>query len=438
MKNIVVIGAGPAGMMAAYSAAQAGCRVDLIEKNEKTGKKLYITGKGRCNVTNASEIAEFFPKIVTNRKFLYHALYAFTNEDLMKLLAENGLTLKTERGNRVFPASDKSSDVIRTVQRMVERAGVKIHLNTEVLSVEKDEDAGLFTIRTKKLIPRGSAAGQEKSDPGKEKADPAEKTFTAQAVIVATGGRSYPSTGSTGDGYRIARDFGHSVTELSPALAAFVTKEAWVADLQGLSLKNIEVTIRNGKKKLYQEFGEMLFTHFGVSGPVILSGSSICAKALKEGPLSLSINLKPALSVEQLDARIERELAVNPKKHLKNVLQTMLPARLAAVFAALSGVGEEREAASLSAREREQIRDLLRNFPMTLTGLRGFEEAIITQGGVAVKEIDPATMESKKVPGLYFAGEVLDVDACTGGYNLQIAWSTGYTAGTAAGQDEEG
>ena len=394
-------------MMAAYAAAKRGQTVRLYEKNEKLGKKIFITGKGRCNLTNGCEVEDLFANVVTNEKFLYSAFYGLTNRDVMELFEGWGCRLKVERGNRVFPVSDKSSDVIAAIAGAIRRAGVEIHLNEEVSSLEL-RGGRCVGVRMK---------GQKR---------PVE----ADAVIVATGGLSYPTTGSSGDGYRFAAEAGLAVTECLPALVPFEVLEDDAKELQGLALKNIEATVYNGKKVLYREFGEMLFTHFGVSGPVLLSASSYAAKALKKGPLSLSIDLKPALSGEQLDARILRDFEEAKNKQFKNALNHLYPQKMIPVIIARSGISPEKRVNEITREERQALVRATKDFRLTLTGLRGYNEAIITQGGVSVKEIDPSTMESKKVPGLYFAGEVLDLDAVTGGFNLQIAWSTGWAAGS--------
>ena len=411
MGTVLVIGGGAAGMMAAYAAAKRGQTVRLYEKNEKLGKKIFITGKGRCNLTNGCEVEDLFANVVTNGKFLYSAFYGLTNRDVMELFEEWGCRLKVERGNRVFPVSDKSSDVIAAIAGAIRKAGVEIHLNEEVSSLEL-RDGRCVGVRMK---------GQKR---------PVE----ADAVIVATGGLSYPTTGSSGDGYRFAAEAGLAVTECLPALVPFEVLEDDAKELQGLALKNIEATVYNGKKVLYREFGEMLFTHFGVSGPVLLSASSYAAKALKKGPLSLSIDLKPALSGEQLDARILRDFEEAKNKQFKNALNHLYPLKMIPVIIARSGISPEKRVNEITREERQSLVRATKDFRLTLTGLRGYNEAIITQGGVSVKEIDPSTMESKKVPDLYFAGEVLDLDAVTGGFNLQIAWATGYAAGMSAGE----
>lgn len=409
-------------MMAAIAAAKRGNRVEIFEKNEKLGKKLYITGKGRCNVTNASDMETVMQNVVTNGKFLYSAFYGFTNEDMMEFLERAGCPLKTERGNRVFPVSDKSSDVIGALTRELERAGVKIHLRTPVshLLLEQMEDGGEGEEEKKARCAGVALCGGRRVD--------------ADAVIVATGGLSYASTGSTGDGYRFAAAAGLRVTELSPALVPFTAKEEWVPRLQGLSLRNVQVTVSRGKKVWYEAFGEMLFTHYGVSGPAVLSASSLVIKQLKAGDLTLSIDLKPALSEKQLDERILRDFDGAKNKQFKNALGGLYPAKLIPVIMELSEIPPEKKVNEISRLERERLVGITKKMQLTLNGIRDYNEAIITQGGVSVKEIHPATMESKKVDGLYFAGEVLDLDALTGGYNLQIAWSTGYAAGQAAGE----
>lgn len=415
MSRIVVIGGGAAGMMAAISAARSGKKVILFEKNEKLGKKLFITGKGRCNLANASDTEEHFAAVVSNPKFLYSSFYTFTNWQIIDFFEELGVKTKTERGGRVFPASDHSSDVIRALDREMRRLGVKIRLETEVKE-----------LMTEKI-------GEEKRAVGVRLRS--GEIVNADAVIVATGGLSYPSTGSTGDGYRFARDCGHHVTELSPALVPMEVKEWYARELMGLSLRNIKIRVTDGKKKLYEEFGEMLFTHYGVTGPVILSASSIAGRYLKEKPLTLHIDLKPALDEEQLDKRVLREFEANHNRQFKNAVDSLFPAKLRPVMIELSGIPEEKKVHDITKEERMAFVKLIKDFRMTLTGLRGYNEAIITRGGVSVREIDPGTMESKLIKGLYFVGEVVDLDAVTGGYNLEISWSTGYLAGISAPGD---
>ena len=396
--HVIVIGAGAAGMLAAIAAAREGAAVELWEQNEKPGKKLFITGKGRCNVTNACDMEELLASVVTNSKF----------QDMMDLLEQAGLRLKVERGNRVFPQSDKSSDVISALSALLRQAGVRVCLNQKAEGLAVEEG-----------VCKGVRCGG--------------RIQTADRVIVATGGLSYPTTGSTGDGLKWAADSGHRLTELSPALVPFEVKETeTVKELQGLSLKNIEAAVYDGKKELYREFGEMLFTHFGVSGPVLLSASSFCAKAIRKRPLRLVIDLKPALSWEQLDERILRDFSDSRNKQFKNALNHLYPSKLIPVIIDRSSVDPDKKVNEITREERRGLAEATKALEFTLTGLRGYKEAIITQGGISVKDVNPSTMESKKIQGLYFAGEILDLDAVTGGFNLQIAWSTGWAAGKAA------
>lgn len=409
MSKVIVVGGGAAGMMAAVTAAQNGHQVTLLERNEKLGKKVFITGKGRCNLTNASDIEEIFEHIVTNRKFLYSALYGFDNRACMDFFEENGLRLKVERGNRVFPVSDHSSDVIKTLEKKLKALSVEIRLHTRVerLLTESFQD--------KKRI---AGVTDEKG-----------KSYEADAVILATGGISYPSTGSTGDGHKMAEETGHKVTDLYPALVPLKAKEGFCRELMGLSLKNVTATFKEGKKVLYSEFGEMLFTHFGVSGPIILSGASVINQRLAKNEIQLFIDLKPALTEEQLQKRLTREFEENRQKQFKNACSGLFPARLIPVMIALSGIDPEKKACEISKEEKRGFARCIKALPLTVTGTGGYEEAIVTKGGVSVKDINPSTMESKQVCGLYFAGELIDVDAFTGGFNLQIAWSTGRLAG---------
>lgn len=414
MSKVAVVGGGAAGMTAAVFAARCGNDVYLYEKNEKLGKKLFITGKGRCNLTNTADLEDMFAAVVSNPKFLYSSFYSFTNDQTIAFFEELGVKTKTERGGRVFPASDHSSDVIRALERELDRLAVKVRTKTEVKEL-------LLLDNTVKGLLLSSG----------------EKT-EADSVIIACGGLSYPSTGSTGDGCRFARSCGHKVTPLSPALVPMEVKEWYAKELMGLSLRNIEITVTDGLRKLYQEFGEMLFTHYGVSGPVILSASSIVGTYLEKKELTLHIDLKPALTKEQLDKRVLREFEANKNRQFKNAAAGLFPSKLRPVMVGLSGISEEKKVNEITKEERRRFVELIKDFSMTLTGLRGFNEAIITKGGVSVKEIDPGTMESKLVKGLYFAGEVLDLDALTGGFNLQIAWSTGYLAGIHAGDETGG
>lgn len=409
MSSVIIIGGGAAGMMAAIIAARNGHEVTLLEKNDKLGKKLFITGKGRCNFTNAGDSEDIFNSVVTNQKFLYSAFNGFSNYEVMGFFDELGLKFKIERGNRVFPESDHSSDVIGALSREMKKLHVNTCLNTEVKEVLQNN--GKFAgVRIVTL-------------PSKE-----SKLIKADNLIIATGGNSYSSTGSTGDGYGFARSLGHTVTPILPALVPFVVKEEWEKELQGLSLKNAQVTIYDGEKEVYSEFGEMLFTHFGVSGPTVLSASSYAAKIIKNRPLRLVIDLKPALTFEQLDERILRDFEEVKNKAFKNSLDKLLPKKLIPVIIKLSGIDEGKQVNAITREERHRLVTTLKNLELTLTGLRGFNEAIVTQGGVSVKEINPSTMESKVVENVFFAGEVIDVDAVTGGFNLQIAWSTAYAA----------
>lgn len=419
MGRVLIIGGGAAGMAAAIAAAGCGHEVHVYEKNEKLGKKLFITGKGRCNVTNACDMEELMGHVVTNPRFLYSSFYGFTNRDMMELLERNGCPLKVERGSRVFPVSDKSSDVIGALSGQMRDLGVKVFLYSQVESLVVEEGV-CRGIRVLKSPGAGRARGK----------DSAADIVRGDGVIVATGGMSYGATGSTGDGYRFAGDNGHKVTELLPALVPFCVREAAAAALQGLALKNVEAAVFDGKRELYREFGELLFTHFGVSGPVILSASSFVAKVLKKKALTLSIDLKPALDREGLDARILRDFQEFSNKQFKNSLGRLYPAKLIPVMIERSGIPPEKKTNEITRAERQRLGEATKNFTLTLTGLRDFKEAIITQGGVDVKEINPQSMESKLVRNLYFAGEVLDLDGVTGGFNLQIAWSTGWAAGS--------
>ena len=436
MKKIAVIGCGAAGMMAALAAAKSGGSVTVFEKNEKPGKKIYITGKGRCNVTNACDVNDYFDSVRRNPRFLYSAVYGFDNHQVMEFFENNGCRLKVERGDRVFPVSDHSSDIIKTLFNAVKKAGVDVQLDTSVYSVESvgGHVTGVtYSHRDEPII-------REEFD----------------AVIICTGGKSYPSTGSTGDGYRFARDVGHSIVEPRPSLVPFEVGESWCRDLQGLSLKNVGLKLfqdkagkggevadvsrtgngaaesgKSGKKQkpVYDSFGEMLFTHFGVSGPLVLTASCYYDK---EKSARLLLDLKPALTEEQLDKRILRDFDDAPNKIFRNSLGGLFPSKLIPVMVELSGIDPEKPVNSITREERLAFVKLIKNVPMTVTGTRDFNEAIITRGGVNVKEIDPSTMESKIVSGLYFAGEVLDVDTETGGFNLQVAWSTGHLAGESA------
>mgnify|MGYP004483189771 FL=1 len=412
MNKVIIVGGGAAGMLAGIIAARNGCQVVLYEKNEKLGKKIFITGKGRCNVTNNCDPEELLQAVKSNNKFLYSAFYSFNSQDMMALLEESGVPLKTERGNRVFPVSDHSSDIIRGLERLLHRYDVHIRLRKEVQEI---------------LVEDGRAAGIRLKDGYEDR---------AQAVVVATGGLSYPTTGSTGDGYRFARETGHTVTDCMPSLVPLTVSEDYIGEMAGLSLRNVELTIRNGKKILYQDFGEMMFTHKGITGPLVLSASSSIGKQLKkQGTLEGYIDLKPALSSEQLDERILREFENAKNKQFKNVIGVLFPSSLTPVIIRLGGIPEDKVIHEISREERLNFVSIIKAFPFTIDGLGGYSEAVITKGGISVKEINPGTMESKKIPQLYFAGEVLDLDAVTGGYNLQIAWSTGYLAGMAVSEN---
>lgn len=404
MSKVLVVGGGAAGMFAAIFAAYNGNEVHIFEKNEKLGKKLFITGKGRCNITNASDMETMFASVVTNSKFLYSSFYGYTNRDVIEFFERIGVPTKVERGNRIFPVSDHSSDVIAGLARELEQLGVEVHLRSEVTNVIGKESFEAIRLKN-------------------------GRQMEGDACIVATGGFSYQTTGSTGDGYRFAKACGHQVTELVPALVPLVIKENFVRELQGLSLRNVEASIFDREKKLYSDFGEMLFTHYGVSGPLMLSASSYIGKHLKEKDLTLVIDLKPALSYEQLDQRVLRDFEENINKQFKNAIGKLFPTKLIPIMLECSGIDPEKKVNLITKGERQAFVRLIKNFTLTITGLRDFNEAIITQGGVAVKEINPSTMESRLVSNLYFVGEVLDLDALTGGFNLQIAWSTGYAAG---------
>lgn len=441
MSKVIVVGGGPAGMFAAIAAAENGHKVILLEKNEKLGKKLYITGKGRCNITNAGDMDTLFSNVVTNSKFLYSAFYSYDNQRVIDFFEKHGLRTKIERGNRVFPVSDHSSDVIATLQKVLKERGVDIRLHTEVetLLIERCGEGAEETYGTECISLAEECGKEQNSREKKEKASDRRaagvrlsdgKELRADAVILATGGFSYQTTGSTGDGYRFAKEAGHTVTDIRPSLVPFCTKESYVTKMQGLSLKNVRVRIRDGKKLLYDEFGEMLFTHFGVSGPLILSASAAIKPSLVEKELSMEIDLKPALTEEQLDQRLLREFEEAKNKQFKNSVGHLFPSKMIPVMLALSGIDPEKKVNEITKEERIGFARLIKAFPVTLNGLRDFNEAIITRGGVKVKEVNPSTMESKLVRNLYFCGEVLDLDAMTGGFNLQIAWSTGYAAGS--------
>ena len=404
MSKVLVIGGGAAGMMAAYAAGMCGHEVTLLEQNEKLGKKIYITGKGRCNFTNASPLEEIMQAVVSNPKFLYSAFYTFSNDAVMDFFENQGMPYKIERGNRAFPVSDHASDVIRALERAMKEQDVRIRLHTQVreLLIEDDKATGVLL-----------------TDGGKIMAD---------SLILATGGLSYPTTGSTGDGRTMAKNSGHKIVTPRPALVPLTTKEEYILRMQGLSLKNVSLKIKDEKRVIYDAFGEMLFTHFGVSGPLVLSASSVLSRHFPR-EYQAYIDLKPALSEEVLNERLLREFSERPNQHIKAVFQQLLPAKMIPVMIELSQISMDKPVNAITKEERRRLVGLFKAFPFTITGTRGFKEAIITQGGVSVKDIDPATMESKRIKDLYLVGELLDLDALTGGYNLQIAWSTGYLAG---------
>lgn len=404
MSKVLVVGGGAAGMFAAIFAAYNGNEVHIFEKNEKLGKKLFITGKGRCNITNACDMETLFQSVVTNSKFLYSSFYGYTNLDVIDFFERIGVHTKLERGNRVFPVSDHSSDVISGLTKELQKLGVEIHLHSEVSKVIGDGSFEAIMLKDGKKI-------------------------EGDACIIATGGFSYQTTGSTGAGYHFAEQLGHQVTELYPALVPLVIKEDYVRELQGLSLRNVKASVFDGKKMLYDDFGEMLFTHYGVSGPLMLSASSYIGKRLKEKELTLVIDLKPALTFEQLDQRVLRDFEESMNKQFKNAIGKLFPTKLIPIMLECSGIDPEKKVNLITKEERQTFVNLIKSFTLTISGLRDFNEAIITKGGVSVKEVNPSTMESKLVSNLYFVGEVLDVDALTGGFNLQIAWSTGYAAG---------
>ncbi len=403
MNKIIVIGGGPAGMLAAVSASGDNTKVILLEKNDKLGKKLFITGKGRCNITNSADTSVIMKNIMTNPKFMYSALECYDNTDIIRDIESEGCKVKEERGGRMFPVSNHSSDVIRALSNMLDKAGVEVRLRSEVKKLVKTENGFEVTISSGK----------------KENAD---------AVIVATGGVSYAATGSTGDGFDFAKGFGHTVTDLKPSLVPLVTSDGWCKDLQGLSLKNTGLKMYSAGKLIYEDFGEMMFTHFGITGPMILSASSYYYKR-KSDDVIIHLDLKPALSEDVLDERILREISDNHEKHFINMLPSLLPAKMVPVIARMSGIEEHKKCGDIKKEERKKLIHLLKDLEIHVTGTRGFEEAIITKGGISVKEVSPKTMMSKICDGLFFAGEALDLDALTGGFNLQIAWSTGYLAG---------
>ena len=406
MKRVVVIGGGAAGLMAAVIAGREGAKVTLLEKMNYVGKKMGITGKGRCNITNACDMSDFIKNTPGNGKFLYGAYERFTNEDLLQLLHDAGLETKVERGGRVFPASDSALDVRNTFMKLMKHYGVDVHLEEPVKKLLVDD--GVVT---------GVVTDKE--------------TYLADAVVIATGGKSYPATGSTGDGYILAAQVGHTITDIRPSLVPIVTEEYWVKDLMGLSLRNVELSVVAKNKVQAKMFGEMMFTHFGITGPIVLSLSHTVGKLMRKkniGTIGLDINLKPALSPETLDKRLQKDFDLYSKKQLINGMKDLLPNRLIPLIIELAGIDPQKPINQISKEERQQIGYMLQHMPLTVKGLRPVEEAIVTAGGISLKEFNPKTMESKLVKGFYGAGEVLDIDAFTGGYNLQAAFSTGYVA----------
>ena len=406
MKRVVVIGGGAAGLMAAVIAGREGAKVTLLEKMNYVGKKMGITGKGRCNITNACDMSEFIKNTPGNGKFLYGAYERFTNEDLLQLLHDAGLETKVERGGRVFPASDSALDVRNTFMKLMKQYGVDVHLEEPVKKI---------------LVDDGTVTGVVTD----------KESYHADAVVIATGGKSYPATGSTGDGYILATQVGHTITDIRPSLVPIVTEESWVKDLMGLSLRNVELSVIAKNKVQATMFGEMMFTHFGITGPIVLSLSHTVGKLMRKkniGTIGLDINLKPALSPETLDKRLQKDFDLYSKKQLINGMKDLLPSRLIPLIIELAGIDPQKPINQISKEERQQIGYMLQHMPLTVKGLRPVEEAIVTAGGISLKEFNPKTMESKLVKGLYGAGEVLDIDAFTGGYNLQAAFSTGYVA----------
>ncbi len=406
MSKVLIIGGGAAGMCAAIAAAYNGNEVHLFEKNEKLGKKIFITGKGRCNITNASDIENHFRNIMGNSKFLYSAYNNFTPEDICRLIESTGVETKVERGNRVFPASDKSSDVIWALSKIMKDIGVYVHLNSEITDVLSDNGQVVITDNFKNKI-------------------------IGDKCIVATGGLSYTTTGSTGDGIKFAKNMGHTIVDTYPSLVPFNIKEEFCKDLQGLSLKNVSLKIVDENNKVYYEdMGEMLFTHFGISGPLVLSASGYISDKLKEHKFKAILDLKPALEVETLDKRILKDFSESINKNFNNAIDGLLPKKMIPILIKLTDIDPYKKINEVTKEERKRIVTLLKNLTLNITSLRGYNEAIITKGGISVKEINAKTMESKKCENIYFVGEVLDLDALTGGYNLQIAWSTGYLAGS--------
>lgn len=408
MKRVFVIGGGAAGLMAAYAAAKNGHEVTLFEKNEKLGKKIYITGKGRCNFTNDVAPEEFLQNVVRGQKFLTGALYSFPSKRTIDFFESYGMSVKVERGNRAFPVSDHASDVTKALEKACREVGVTVRLNEKIEEIQHT----MSDITTLPDITIKTNKGQS----------------SCAALIVATGGLSYPSTGSTGDGYAFAQELGHTVTDLKCGLCGLNLEGNLFKELQGLALKNVSLCVRNGEKVVYEDFGEMLFTHFGISGPIVLSASSMINR-LPLRQVSLTLDLKPALDAQTLDKRLLRDFEKYKNKQISNALTELLPQKFIGVLLNVCGISEKKNVNVLTKEERAKLVKNLKAFPLQVRSLRGFEEAIITSGGVSLSEINPKTMESKKAKGVYFCGEVLDVDAFTGGFNLQIAFATGFAAG---------
>ena len=438
--KVIVIGGGPAGLVSAISAATENNEVIVLEKMKEPGRKLLITGKGRCNITSSLPMEDFIKNIPGNGKFLYSAFNNFTNEDIIKLLKEQGVNVKIERGQRIFPVSDKAIDVRDALINKAKKLGVKIITNAKVENIITKKNEQVY-------IANNSAENIEKNIEEKDTIEGVEfllngkkEYIKCNKVILATGGKSYPGTGSTGDGYEIAKKLGHTITKIVPSLVPLEAKEDSLEvckKLQGLSLKNVNVKFMDteNNKVIYEDFGEMLFTHFGLSGPTILSGSAHLLRyknleeLLKSGKIKIIIDIKPALSIEKLDERILRDFSTEKNKMFKNSLDALLPKKMIDTIIELSNINPNKKVNEITKKERENLVNLLKKFEITIKGFRPIEEAIVTAGGVTIKEINPKTMESKIINGLYFAGEIIDVDAYTGGFNLQIAYSTGYTAG---------
>ncbi|MGI6011032.1 MAG: NAD(P)/FAD-dependent oxidoreductase [Ruminococcus sp.] len=404
MSKTIIVGGGAAGMAAAVFLAEKGHAVHIFEKNEKLGKKIYITGKGRCNFTNACTMEELFDNVIHGRKFLYSAFYGYNNFDVIDFFERLGVPTKVERGNRVFPASDHASDITSALEKRMKSLGVKIHLKS----------------RVERILEEGGQVKGAVLENG--------SVIDGDAVLVATGGLSYPSTGSTGDGYDFAKAMGHTVTKLSPSLVPLITEEKYIPQMQGLSLKNISLSLFRQEKKCWDGFGELLFTHCGISGPLALTASAEAGEYLEEGILRGEIDWKPALTEQQLDERLLREFAGQENRQFKNVVPALLPSKAVPVFLGIGGISPEKKIHDITRKERKEFIKILKHFPFTINRLGGYNEAVVTKGGVSLKEIKPATMESKKIKGLYFIGEVLDADGLTGGFNLQIAWSTAHAA----------